>query len=267
MDASRNGNFTSSEIAALLKEGTEPMSETELAQYKIENPKGKRTTKDVMFGASAKTYIEECNMERRLGRALDSEATAKPLSWGKLGERRVFDILGISYKESSVETICHKEYDYWLGSPDGEKFDEGKTVAEVKCPWTLKSFCQFIDSVAGVDGIDAMNKIREVHSDGEKYYWQIVSNSILLNAKYAELIIYMPYKSELDEIRILASNMPVADLSKYYGLANSSDNELPYLIDGGHYKNINVVRFEVPQDDKDKLTARVIEAGKLLVTV
>ena len=267
MDASRNGNFTSSEIAQLTKSGTETMSEEELAQYKLDNPKGRRTTKDVIFGEAARTYISEKNMERRLGRSLDSETNAKPMNWGKLVEKRVFDMLGISYKESSVETIKHPRYDFWWGSPDGQKFDEGGTVAEIKCPFTLKSFCTFIDATIGLDGIDAMNAIREQHSDGEKYYWQMVSNAILLGTKYAELIIYMPYKDELDDIKRLAQSMPVEDLSKYYGLAQSNDNELPYLIEGGYYKNLNIIRFEVPESDKQALTERVLLASKLLITV
>ena len=260
MDASRNGNFTSSECVALTSKPTD-----------------KAAKEGAVFGKAGLTYISECNMERRLGRSLDSETNARPMNWGKLVEKRVFQLLGIDYKECSVETIVHPRYSFWLGSPDGEKFAEENSTVEVKCPYTLKSFCQFMDAIESVVpgkesdplvlGHWQMKQIREQHTDGEKYYWQVVSNSILLNTKYAELIIYMPYKSELDDIRILASNMPVADLSKYYGLANSTDEELPYLIEGKGYKNLNIVRFEVPQADKDLLTERILLASKSLITV
>ncbi len=40
---------------------------------------------------------------------------------------------------------------------------------------------------------------------------------------------------------------------------------MPYLIEGGHYKNLNIIRFEVSEEDKKALTERVIKAGKMLI--
>jgi hypothetical protein len=168
--------------------------------------------------------------------------------------------------------LVHPEIDYWAGSADGFKFDEGLTVMDIKCPMTLKSFCQLVDSIEMVeiggvwvqDGIKSISNIRENHKDGEKYYWQLVSNSIISDCKYAELIVYMPYLSELQDIRDLAHSAEPQDLYKYFWIANGNDEELPHLIDGGFYKNIYTIRFEVPQHDKDFLTERVKMAGALL---
>lgn len=55
----RHGNFTSSEIVALTTKGKAKDS----------------------FGKPALTYIEEKNMERRLGRSITTESNAKPLVW------------------------------------------------------------------------------------------------------------------------------------------------------------------------------------------
>lgn len=232
----RIGNFTSSEIVALTTSG--------------KNIYG--------FGKPALTYIEECNMERRLGRSLTKEESAKALTWGKLVEGRAFDLLGTAYKLSSQETIVHPTISYWAGSPEGNKFDEGKTVYDIKCPITLKSFCQL------VDGDNCMANIRERHKDGEKYYWQLVSNAILTDSKYAELIVYCPYKSELDAIRDYVNNYD-GDANKVAWIHWSADNELPYLIDGGYYKNLNIIRFEVKEEDKEFLKERVYKAGQLLI--
>lgn len=234
----RVGRFTSSEIAALMTNG-----------------KAKGT-----IGQPGVTYIEEKNMERRLGRSLSSETSAKPILWGKLLEKRAFDQLGLEYQLVSDETIQHPEINYWAGSPDG--FTQNK-VADIKCPFTLKSFCQLVDPVySGMTGMDAINKIRGMHKDGEKYYWQLVSNSILLKKQQAELIIYCPYQSELTEIRSSCEGD-----GKYYWLSFSEDCEIPYLPDSGYYKNINVITFDVPQEDKDAISARVIEAGKMLINI
>ncbi len=238
----RIGNCTSSEIVALTKLAKDGKS----------------------FGVPALTYIAECNMERRLGRSLTDESNARPLTWGKLGERHVFDnILGTEYALCSLATIVHPTINHWSGSPDGTKKD---TVADIKAPMTLKSFCQLVDPVyAGLSGEDAMKVIRETHKDGEKYYWQLVSNAILTQKQFAELIVYVPYKSELDEIRRLAQSVEPDQLSKHYWIAMALEDELPHLIDGGYYKNLTTIRFEVPQADKDLLTAKVLKAGELLI--
>jgi hypothetical protein len=233
MDAIRNGNLTSSEcypLTAGVKGLTKP----------------------------AFTYIEEKNMERRMGCAIDTESNAKPLVWGKLLEGRCFNELGLEYSLISQETIVHPEIDYWVGSPDGVKED---TVIDIKCPMTRKSFCQLVQPLyEGCEGKDAMGRVRNDHKDGEKYYWQLVSNSILTGKPYAELIVYMPYLSELPAIKFLADGEP-----NCYWINYATENELPYIPDNGYYKNINIIRFEVPQEDKDLLTERVKEAGKHLI--
>lgn len=224
----RFGNFTSSKISALISEG-----------------KTKGT-----FGKPAITYIAEKNMERRLKRSLTSESNAKPLQWGKHLEFVVFNKLGEQYYEMSKETMRHNEIDFWSGSPDMMKYGDEKAIVEIKCPITLKSFCEFVDC-------KDIQEIREKHKDGEDYYWQIVSNSILTGSKYAELVIYVPYKSELDNIR---------DSAIEYWINKGSDNELTWIHDNGYYKDLNIFRFEIPQSDKDLLTTKVLEAGKYLIS-
>lgn len=248
----RIGSFTSSEICALLTEG-----------------KTKGT-----FGKPALTYIEETNMERKLGRSLCDESNARPLTWGKLLEVRAFELLGLEYSLVSKETVRHPAIDFWSGSPDGVKED---TVIDIKCPVTLKSFCQLVDPLhANLSGMDAMNAIRNgyvdsaglahaAHKDGDKFYWQLVSNSILTSSRFAELIVYVPYFSELPEIKVMAQSVDTDLLSKHYWIAMATDHELPYLVDGGYYKNLNIIRFEVPESDKEKLTAMVLLAGKSLI--
>ncbi len=226
----RIGNFTSSEIYNLLKKG-----------------------KSEPFGKPALTYIEEKQMERRLGRALNDIGTAKPLIWGKLNEQRVFDMLGLEYSLHSQESMVHPKYNFWAGSPDGKT--DG-SIIELKCPFTLKSFCQFADC-------ENIEQVRENHPDGEKYYWQCISNAILLNKDVAELIIYMPYKSELNDIRESCEDWDGGP-NEVAWIHFSDDDSLPYLIDGGYYKNIYSFVFKVPESDKELLTNRVIEASKLL---
>jgi len=241
----RIGNFTSSQIFVLMSEG-----------------KTKGT-----FGKPALTYIEECNMERKLGRSLETESNARPLVWGRVMESYCFNLLGTEYKLSSQETVTHPEVSYWSGSSDGNKFDEGRTVFDIKMPITLKSFCQLVEplyKVPALTGLEAMNYIRENHKEGEKYYWQLVSNAILKNSKYAELIVCVPYLSELEAIREVVRNFD-GNQNPLAWIVFAENNELPYLNNNGFYKSLNIIRFEVPEIDKIILTTKVKEAGKFLI--
>lgn len=243
----RHGNITSSEVVALTKKCKEKGS----------------------LGAPALTYIDECNMERRLGRSLTDEVSARPLSWGKLCEKRVEQLLPTSYALCSDITLEHPTIDCWKGTPDAT-VPTKRTVCDIKCPMTLKSFCTFIDSIVMVeingvwvmDGTATINAIRANHKDGEKYYWQIVSNAVLTDSVIGELIIYVPYKSELDEIKGIAAD----ELNKYYWIVNAQEEELPYLIDDGYYKNLNIISFLIPEEDKLFLTERVLTAKQKLIT-
>lgn len=235
---SRVGNFSSSEIYNLTK--------------KDKSGKG--------FGVPAMTYISEKNMARRLGRSITTETNARPTTWGKCLEPFAFQKLGFDYELVSDVTIQHPDIPYWCGSPDvvviSSATDYTGRVGDIKCPMTLKSFCQLVDCMDQPDPIQA---IRAEHSSGEQYYWQLVSNAILTGSDYAELIIFVPYRSDLSEIRLTAM-----DDKAYKWIEYADDYELPWLIDGGHYQDLNVITFKVPESDKAYLTELVIEAGKLL---
>jgi hypothetical protein len=252
----RNGNFNSSEICALMTNAR---------------------SKDAEWSEAAMTFIEETNYERMLGRAITDEVQARPLSWGNLVENRVFNLLGPEYILTSQQTDQHPEVPYWVGSKDGYKNDEGLTVFDIKSPITLTSFCRLVAPlVVGKEGMDAMDAIRngytvdgatfKKHKDGEKFYWQLVSNACIMGAKYAELIPYMPYKAELDDIRLMAMNSEGADMAKYSWISFAREDELPFIKEGGVFRNLNKIRFEVPKKDKDLLEMKVRKAGKLLVS-
>lgn len=273
----RLGNFTSSENYRLMSNGTREMTPEEKAELKKLNPKSqKKLIEDTnVLGESANTYIRECNWERRLQRPLVNESWARPLTWGKLCELFVegSDMFGLQYAQRSDEPIPHPEIDYWCGTPDMQ-YDE--TVCDLKCPHTAISFCTLVEPlIDGLEGTEAMNALRfgytdkdgevhKKHDSGECYYWQLVSNAVLTNSTFAELWIFCPYESQLDDIKMLAQKQPGKDIAKYYWIGNANNDELPSVPDKGFYKNLYCIRFEVPQSDKDALTDRVKLAGSHL---
>jgi hypothetical protein len=248
----RTGRITSSEIVALVSEGRAKDS----------------------FGAPFYTYVSECVMERMFGLSLENKVTSIQMQWGKLLESWVHKhLLGLEYIMQSRQTLIHPTIREWAGSPDQIKMigDEIETVTDIKCPFTRKSFFCLVQSIykyvdgvvspSGISGNDAIKEVRKT-KDGEKYYWQLVSNACITGAKYAELIVYMPYLEDLQEIEKF--NYNADEEEKSFRVAWAKENELPYIVKESGFKDLNIIRFEVPQEDKDFLTNRVNEAVKLI---
>lgn len=189
----------------------------------------------------AQTYLTELKYQRKLGRGLNTESSARPTSWGNLVERRVFDLLPIEYRLTSKLTLVHSEIDYWAGSPDG--FTDEK-VYDIKCPYTLKSFCELSEMTA-----------ENLMDEKPEYFWQLVSNAILTGKDKAELIVYCPYIDELQDIRLLANDYEEA--WKVFWIANSNDDELPYLPKESSYKNIRILEFNIEPEFKNQLTTKI----------
>lgn len=222
---SRNGTFSSSSIHNLLSKGR--------GNFSIEN-----------IGKPFTTYVEEKVMEKNLGRSLSSENSARPTSWGTLVEEHAFSKMGLEYSLVSKERFY--KGDYWSGMPD---LITDEIVGDIKCPWTLKGFCKLVKSMN--EGVESF---KDNHPE---YYWQLVSNGILCNRDKAMIVCYAPYKEDLADIRQLSEDH-MGDLNNRFAFISwAEDEELPYLIEGNKYNDINVMEFDIPQEDKDILTDRV----------
>ena len=217
----RYGNFSSSEIWKLMTNDT----------------KGN-------LGKPAKTYLQEKIYESRLGRPLSNDGDTKATIWGKFVEGYVHEQLPLSYNLCSRERLFHPTIERWTGMPDLVK---GTTVVDIKCP-QLKSFCELCEIKDG----------ELLKSEYPEYYWQLVSNAILTGADTAELIVFAPYQSQLDEIRRMAHAADALEWgNKLYFIQYGEDNEMPYIKEGGYYTNLYFINFAVSEEDKAALTARV----------
>lgn len=230
----RVGNFTSSEIWKLMTTGRQTGG----------------------FGEPAITYIKRKNLERKMGRSSEVQKQSRAILWGKFLEKRVYDLLPLSYEQCSKTTLLHPQFDYWAGSPDNLNRNES-TVGDTKC-YEPQNFGDYVDVLMQKD-IELFKK------EFPKEYWQLVSNACILKFKHIEPIVYMPYESEIPAIREMAQNNDDPDFYMYRFIAEAPIEELPYLPDGGHYKNLNIFRFEVPEADKELLTNNVEKAGKMLI--
>lgn len=225
----RFGNFSSSSIWKLTTLGTDKKN----------------------FGKPALTYIKEKLTEIKLGRSLQKDSkNVRSLSWGNLCELYVFSILPLDYKLVSKERIAHKTISNWNGMPDSLRED---VVGDTKSPFTLLSF---------VDQIESHEKgYEKFKKDEPEYFWQLISNSILADKKKIESIIFCPYLDELPAIRELANDIPECNWIKY-----ATDEELPYLVRDGKFKNLNIFEYEVDSNDVEYLEEKVKKAVELLLS-
>ena len=209
------------------------------------------------------TYIEEVKGEIAMGRSSDVQVNTKPLKYGSLMEIILFQKEEIErdYRMAHKLTIKHSHIEHYSGTPDF--ILPGIKVAEVKCFYP-KHFASI--------SLDLLKKDIEIIKENHKeVYWQVVSNSILCDVDKAEIIVFMPYKDELEQIildiqetNLLEGNN--LDPSDYYFMTHDPIETLPYLPRESKLNNINRFEFIVPQEDKELLISRVKEAVELLNT-
>lgn len=209
------------------------------------------------FGAPALKYIKQVNYERKLGREIKSEIDAKPTSWGKICEKFVFSKrLDTSYRIVSTDRLYHPTLPL-TGAPD---YLKEITVCDCKSPYSLEVFC---------DKVLALQEISTYRENFPEDYWQHISNSILLNengvptSKF-EAIVFCPYQDELEEIKEMASSAgEEGDYAKWIFFAQ--DEQLPHLIRGGFFRNLNIFEFPIFDRDRDQFIQRVKDAGEHLI--
>lgn len=233
-NVARVGNFTSSEIHKLMTNGRGASG----------------------IGAPGLTYIQKKNIERRMGVSLKQEVYSRPMAWGELMELWVHEKeLGLAYESVGKKTMVHPEYNYWAGSPDFVCTSK-LLIAECK-GYERENFATYADAI-----LSGSTEILKTDCPDE--YWQMVSNACIFGVDKVQPILFMPYKSQLMDIRIFADELNVGNPTKYRWIFESEDCQLPYLVDGGFYKNMVTSIIDVPKEDKALLTERVkIAAGML----
>lgn len=206
------------------------------------------------------TYIEEKIFERRMKRSLEMGAYGQSMCWGKFLEKRVNDNLPFGYQMLHKTTKLHPKFDYVSGSVDF--LVPGVKIAELKC-FEPKNFASYVSVLLTGD----TELIKKEHP---KEYWQMLNNSQIHKTPKMEAIVYMPYESEMDEIRELAENPEyLSDIGMMHWevrfIAEKPISNLAVLPNDSAFKNLNIFEFDVPIDDVIFLNKRIIEAGKLLM--
>lgn len=267
-NVNRKGRVTSSNAHKLIAFGSVQMSKEELKAHKLKFPDSKKRNKPSGFSSKGLTYIEEKQIERRMSNCLDADgAYSQPMAWGSFMEMMVFNKLSVEYEIICKETHLHPVYgDVWSGSTD--LLVKGKKIAEIKC-YQRKKFALYTDAITKrlTKRFTLKDKLNYLKANFAQEYWQIVSNAVIHGVKIGEAISYMPYESEYDFIVELANSYESGDKWKYRFITERSISELPFLPNNGYYKDLNIFTFEIPKEDIELITSRIIEAGVLIKKV
>lgn len=205
------------------------------------------------------TYAEETAIEKLIERPIKAEVTAKAVKWGSLMECIVFETWPVvdDYELCHKLTIEHKKYPHiWSGTPD---MLSPTKVAEVKSYW-IKEFIRYSLALKSKD-------IERIKKDFPQPYWQVVSNAVLAKRNTAELIAFLPTKTQLMSVFNLIKNTDYLQDYKlpehdYWNFTVERIEEYPYLPDNCNIPSVASFEFEVPLIDKIKLTKKYIEFDK-----
>lgn len=206
------------------------------------------------------TYVKEKMFEAKMRRSLETGFSSQTAVWGNFLEGRVHSMLGMEYEIISKETTAHPTIARYSGSPDF--LVKGVKVSELKC-YQPKNFASYVTALLTQD----LEFIKEEHP---AEYWQIVSNAVIQGVDKGEAICYMPYASEMDEIRELCEDpdyLSHLDLQPWQVrfITETENHKLAVLPDDSYFNNLNIFEFVVPQADKDFVTFRVKKAVDLLI--
>lgn len=233
----RIGNFTSSQIFNLCA-----------------------VNKDGSYSSAYYTYIGKKIRERKMKRSLDMGKYGSAMAWGKFLEKRVNDNLPLDYQMLHKSTKIHPKFDYVAGSVD---FLVPKVkVSELKC-YEPDKFSSYVSCLMTGD-------LDQIKREFAQEYWQMVNNSQIHKTPKMEAIVYMPYESEMDEIRELAEDpeyLSAIGMMPWETrfIVEKPNSQLAVLPDDSYFKNLNRFEFDVPINDVIFLNKNIISAGKLLL--
>ena len=172
------------------------------------------------------------------------------MAWGHFCEVHVDRLVGPDYVLESDNTVKHPTIEGWAGSPD--LIVPEIKIAEIKC-YEPKNFGLLAECML-------QESVTLLKQQFPAEYWQMVSNACIMEVDRAELILFMPYKAELQTLREMAEAYEGSDQWKYRFIFEAPDCELAHLPDGGYYDHLIRFEFEVPVEDKKLLTEKVISA-------
>lgn len=195
-----------------------------------------------------KTYQKEVKFEQRMKRKLSLGKSTNATNWGLFLEQIVHQSLSLDYITQAQVTLPHPTIKGWVGSPD--TFTD-EVVADIKCFEPL-NFCNYIEVLE-------QNSTEVFKKEYPKEYWQLISNALILGKSKIQVILYLPYEKDLEDIRNLAASYDEYDAWKYRFIYELPPSQLACQPNDSGYKDLNIFTFDLPKEDAELLTSKVIK--------
>ena len=248
------------------------------------NRNGKVTSSDCykMFESATvqKTYLRDLKIGN-IFKQSDREKDVFNFKWGHLCEEYIFKsgrLEGFINNNNEVNpTIFSSKNNFHCGTPDFYKIDDFGIVGDIKAPVTLVGFYNLIFPIINgeKDGNKQIELIVNNSKESKKYYYQLISNAILLEEKLGVefkkgiLSSYMPYAHELKSIIEFAE----ANFTEYYSpILSGTEKTLPCLLPSTDYENLGEyfvndlyhVKFDITKEMKTNFIKTLNEFTKLI---
>lgn len=204
---SRKGHISASQIAVLLGNHKEPMTEEEIAAARLTNPKSRVTTKEVPFSQGSFTYLDNKISEYYMTDDAYLEYLEqfgienRAMQWGTFWEDKAREeyCLATEYHVSDAPFIELKNYENIAGgSPDGI-IDEVPGIIEIKCPANPSVHLRHV----------LYEKPEDLKEDNIDYYAQCQYNMLCVSSykgeiyDFCDFISYDPRTTASKQLKIL----------------------------------------------------------------
>lgn len=194
----RCGKFTSSEIHKLIPNGR---------------------AKGEIFSATGKTYIKQ-----KAAEFITKEPIQKPttyaMEWGLSHENEALTMFETLYGEIEKYGGGNPQFfaynDFWGGTPDATLAD---VVIEVKCPFNSSEHFEHL----------LMNTAEDLKDYAPEYYWQMVSNMVILKKNNGIFISYDPRFPIEHNLKVLKFELNPLDAELLIDKVNKASAELQKL--------------------------------------
>lgn len=204
------------------------------------------------FSVACYTYLDGLKRERRFGKSLDEDFYSRPTSWGNMMEKYVSDNkISFEFKHIGDTTFNHQQVNGWVGTPD---FIGADTVAELKCyyPDKFTSYAECLE----------LESVEDLKKNFKAEYWQIVSNTCVLDLEYGAACLFMPKQDDIMNVAKYVEDYDGSDAWKYRFIheeivADPDNPSIPFIPTESTYKDFYFFKFKIPQEDKEILTERI----------
>jgi hypothetical protein len=227
----RAGAFTSSEIYKLV------------ARHK----------KTGEYLVSRDSYINKVFMELQYNCPMSSYGDSRPTIWGKLLEKWYMAQIELG-TPTPTDTLTHPECPLWKGTPD-MIYKQEKMVGDLKCPSDLERFAIAYECKGDID------KLRATYKEGEKYYWQLMSNAVLTGSDKCKLVFYVPSEADIEEPKTGIRAYSDDGEGKHHWVLFSNYYELPHVPKESSLPNQVVIEWQVDKIERQQLINDVLSAA------